>query len=221
MRSLTISKVKPPPKNEFVAALVAVGYTKNQRKLIHRAYQFSLYGHADQLRDDGSPYSDHPAWMAAYVVMELQILDFELVISILIHDLSEDQEILSFSSIYDNFGLGIAECNAALTKDKNHSDPMGDSLARCLILKNWKAPFAKCVDRLHNSRTLRHCTLEKIKRKNQETKECFLDPHTGLIALMREQVPPMYHRHLDAIREELTALSLEYDQMIADERTSN
>ena len=105
-----------PPGYELFFAPLAVAYDPTTYENVQFAYFASKYGHAGQVRDDGSRYFDHPKAAAWIYIDELGGRNARTIMDILLHDLSEDTYLLSPYRIALNFGEDVALDVRALTK---------------------------------------------------------------------------------------------------------
>jgi GTP diphosphokinase / guanosine-3',5'-bis(diphosphate) 3'-diphosphatase len=145
-------------------------FDPNTIEQISFAYVSSKYGHALQLRDDGSRYFDHPKTAAWIYIHEFGGRDPRIICDLLLHDVVEDSRLLSTYRINRNFGPDIALDVRALTKLPEGKEFAEEYLARIIAREPW-AIIAKLFDRLHNLRTLKVCTPEKQAKQVKETKE--------------------------------------------------
>jgi GTP pyrophosphokinase len=123
-----------------------------------------------QTRDDGTRYFDHPKAAAWIYIDEFNGRDAELIIDILLHDLSEDAYLLSTYRIALNFGEARALDVRALTKLPKGKETTEEYLGR-VVVRGTRTIMAKLCDRLHNLRTLGSTSLEKRKRTIEETRQ--------------------------------------------------
>ena len=163
---------RPPRRLQFFAPL-EVALTPDERERVLFAYTASKYGHAAQVRDDGSRYFDHPKGAAWIYISELGGLDDRVIIDILLHDLCGDTHILSLYRVRVNFGKDIALDVQALSKLKGVQEPTADYLAR-IVGRGSHAIIAKLLDRLHNVRTGQLRPSEKREELIRETREYHL-----------------------------------------------
>ncbi len=168
----TIKRRRPPGYELFFAPLQVV-YDPNTHERVQFAYFCSKYGHANQLRDDGTRYFDHPKGAAWIYMFELNGRDPEVIIDTLLHDVSEDSYLLSPRRISLNFGVETALDVRALTKLPKGKETTEEYLLR-IISRGGRVILAKLLDRLHNDRDLAHCTPEKRERMLEETKQYHL-----------------------------------------------
>lgn len=163
---------RPPPYELFFAPL-AVSLTPNEYEQVQFAYFASKYGHAGQVRDSGERYFDHPKAAAWIYIDELGGREVRTIINLLLHDLTEDQYLLSPYRLALNFGEETALDVHALTKLPKGKETTEEYLGR-VIARGPACITAKIIDRLHNLRTLYGCTPEKRVRVVQETKDYHL-----------------------------------------------
>lgn len=158
-----------PPCREIFFAGLQVFLSPNDHERVQFAYIASKYGHAKQVRDDGTRYFDHPKGAAWIYISELNGRDPRLMIDILLHDLSEDAYLLSPFRIGMNFDEEIAHDVRALTKLPKGKETTDQYLSRIVKQGPW-AITAKLCDRLHNLRSLHACAEEKRQTQLEETR---------------------------------------------------
>lgn len=150
------------------------------------AYDLAKYGHRNQKRESGERYFEHLRAVALIIVDELEILDVEIIIASLLHDMIEDNFLLNPARLKMIFGERVMRLVTALTKPELESSSISrktrDELYHEQIIAGGaEAIVIKLADRLHNLRTLDACGIEKQKRKLAETKTYYL-PLIDLIA---------------------------------------
>jgi (p)ppGpp synthase/HD superfamily hydrolase len=161
---------RPPPREVFFGVLqVSLNPTELER--VSTAYYFSKYGHAKQERDDGSRYFDHPKAAAWIYIHELGGRDADAIVELLLHDLSEDQQLLTPYRISLNFGQSVALDLAALTKLPKGKETTEEYLGR-VVERGGRVIAVKLFDRLHNLRDAHN--KEKHARTVEETKKYHL-----------------------------------------------
>ncbi len=161
---------RPPPYELFFTRL-EMFLDPNQIEAVGFAYIASKYGHAKQERDDGSRYFDHPKAAAWIYIDELGGQDTRVIIDLLLHDLPEDQYLLSAYRLRINFGTDVAGDVGALTKLPKGKETTEQYLGR-IIARGPCAIVAKLIDRLHN---LRDCNdRKKHVRTVEETRKYHL-----------------------------------------------
>ncbi len=154
--------------------------TPAQMELLEFAYAFAKYGHRTQMRDGGERYFEHLRGSALILIDELGITDIDLVIAILLHDMLEDNFLLTHERIAAIFGERVAVLVSTMTKPKKNDPRFTSSAERHIFYfekqlkpSSEENKLLKLVDRLHNMRTLGSCTLEKRERKIKETREVY------------------------------------------------
>jgi GTP pyrophosphokinase len=155
------------------------------------AYELAKYGHREQFRDSGVRYFEHLRKTAIILVDELGILDIDIIIAALLHDMFEDSFLLTLNRLIVTFGERVANFVAVLSKPKK-GDPRfaSDSERHQWYFAQFPAvsPEAKIIklaDRLHNMRTLSFCATEKQARKIEETRRIYFP----LLASIAEKYP--------------------------------
>lgn len=159
-----------------------IGFHHNLERvmsLVMRAYDYTVKGHGADLRGDGTYYVYHPI-SVALIAMHYGITDYKLIILCLMHDLREDTNILSFSTMWHIFGNYIAEAQDVLTKrEGNLSEGIAKETAeenamRLLAFACWRPALGKLIDRFHNLDTLEGLEYEKALEYLVETETVFL-----------------------------------------------
>src|SRR5207237_3773493 len=80
---------------------------------IRRAYTFAVEAHADQSRESGEPYINHP--LAVAETLAALHLDAATLVAALLHDVSEDCGVL-MSELDSRFGREVARLVDGVTK---------------------------------------------------------------------------------------------------------
>ncbi|MFA5020633.1 MAG: HD domain-containing protein [Patescibacteria group bacterium] len=144
------------------------------------AYDLAKYGHREQFRDSGEPYFEHCRETALILMDELGIFNPNLIITALLHDMLEDNFLLTTWRIAWIFGDRISEMVSVLTKPKKTDKRFTNDRERHefyfqqIERADCEVMLIKLCDRLHNLRTLDQCAPEKRQRKIIETKEKYL-----------------------------------------------
>ena len=136
---------------EYLAEQLLSRLDEDQIATVHRAYQIAKKAHADQLRDEGTPYILHPLRVAVSLVDELEIYSPTLVCSALLHDVIEDSP-TTREEIAAIFGEDVARVVWLLTKFEEVS--LADYLTAIEAAGETGAPIVKLCDRLDNLRFL-------------------------------------------------------------------
>lgn len=195
-----------PPCREIFFAGLQVFLSPDDHERVQFAYIASKYGHAKQVRDDGTRYFDHPKGAAWIYLSELKGRDPRLIIDILLHDLSEDAYLLSPFRIGMNFGEDIAHDVRALTKLPKGKETTDQYLNRIVAQGPW-AITAKLCDRLHNLRSLRGCAEEKKNAQIEETKNYHLPI---LISPLRNSHGKHWEQYARALEGKITEVLATY-----------
>lgn len=201
-----LSQQRPPGYELFFAPL-QVMFDPNTYERIRFAYLVSKFGHDKQTRDDGSRYFDHPKAAAWVYISELGGRDPEIMIDLLLHDLSEDSYLLSPYRISLNFGEEVALDVRALTKLPKGTETTEEYIGR-VIARGPRAILTKLCDRLHNNRNMFGCTPEKRVRQIHETREYHL---RKLVPALRECGAP-WAVYADALESKIIAVLIRYSE---------
>jgi len=146
---------------------------------LHHAYRMAKYGHRKQLRDSGARYFDHVRSTAIILVDELGILDIDMIIGALLHDMFEDSFLLTLDLLVLIFGERVAHFVTVLSKPKKGDPRFASDSERHqyyfaqLAAAGPEVKIIKLADRLHNMRTLSFCAPEKQARKIEETRRVY------------------------------------------------
>ncbi len=179
---ITLKKEQKPPCFELFFAPLEIEFDPNTLERVQFAYICSKYGHADQIRDDGTRYFDHPKRAVWIYIHELGGRDSRIIIALFLHDIREDQRMLSTYRITLNFGGEVALDVRSVTKLKKGKETIREYFQR-IIDQGPRAIIDKLIDRLDNIRTLGGCPLEKQAKQITETKDILMPM---LICALRE-----------------------------------
>ena len=175
--------------------------TKENRKLIRKAFNLANIAHNEMRRRTGEPYIIHPIEVAKIVAGEIG-LGTRSVVCALLHDVVEDTD-YSLEDIKGMFGDKIASITDGLTKISGIFDQKSSLQAenfRKMLLTlsdDVRVILIKLADRLHNMRTL--SALPRNKQIKIAGETLFL-------------YAPLAHRlGLYAIKTELEDLSFKYE----------
>ncbi|MFM7386598.1 MAG: RelA/SpoT family protein [Bacteroidota bacterium] len=187
--------------NAFKSLLRAVkDRSKEDSKLIRKAFDLSLEAHKDERRKSGELYILHPISVARICADEMN-LDSSAIVCALLHDTVEDTYI-TLQDIEDSFGVKIRNIIDGLTKipdvfDENASVQAENFRKMILTISNdFRVVLIKLADRLHNMRTLEVMAPEKQLKIASETRFLYA---------------PLAHRFgFYTIKTELEDLSMKY-----------
>lgn len=191
-------KIKRPPGYELFFAPLEVVFNPKQHERVRTAYIFSKFGHAKEVRDDGSRFFDHPKAAAWIYIHELGGRDPRVICDILLHDLRENSYFLSPYRIWLNFGRKIALDTGAVTKLPKRKETTKKYLRR-IIKRRARAILAKLCDRLDNVRKLRWCSKKKRKHQIEET----LKYHLPLLIPALRKCGKPWAKYADALERKI------------------
>ena len=142
---------------ELEERLLAHGDSISMSKVLD-AYEMARSVHAQQIRNDGTPYFDHSARTARILMDELGAFDTDLIIAAFLHDVLEDSQTITKGIIEYNFGSYVAYVVEMLTKDLAQArvNPDAVDLAHVARLTTASADclIIKLAARLDNIRCL-------------------------------------------------------------------
>lgn len=174
--------------------------TKDDKKLIRKAFDLAVDAHKDQRRKTGEPYIFHPIEVAKIVADEIG-LGATSIAAALMHDVVEDTD-YTLEDIEELFGERIARIIDGLTKisilNKQDVSIQSENYRKLLLTlsEDVRVILIKIADRLHNMRTLESMHEDKQMKIASETIFIYA---------------PLAHRMgLYNIKSELEDLSLKY-----------
>ena len=177
--------------------------SKDDKKLIRRAFDVAVDAHKEQRRKSGQAYIFHPIAVAKIVASEIG-LDATSIAAALLHDVVEDTA-YTLDDMEQMFGETVARIVDGLTKISSLKKEMDISLQaenfrKMLLTLNddVRVIIIKIADRLHNMQTLEHMRPDKQVKIASETLYIYA---------------PLAHRiGLYNIKTELEDLGLKYTQ---------
>jgi guanosine-3',5'-bis(diphosphate) 3'-pyrophosphohydrolase len=174
--------------------------SRDETKLIRKAFDIALEAHKDMRRKSGEPYIYHPIAVARICAEEMG-LEPTAIVCALLHDTVEDTHI-TLQDIEDLFGVTVRKIIDGLTKipevfDENTSIQAENFRKMILTISDdFRVVLVKLADRLHNMRTLSSMKPEKQLKIASETKFLYA---------------PLAHRlGLYPVKSELEDLSMKY-----------
>ena len=184
-------------------------YDVNQILELEHAIEFASTAHADQKRDSGEPYINHPIFVANKLI--LWGMDIDSVIAGVLHDIVEDTTV-SLSTIESLFGGDVAFIVDGVTKVSKASADMEnltnylpqtkDNLSKLLIAvgQDIRVLIIKLADRLHNLSTLKYKSPEKQQKIARESLEVF-GPMADRLGMgrVRLQIEELAFSYLDPV----------------------
>lgn len=176
--------------------------SKEDTRLIRKAFDVSLEAHKEMRRKSGEPYIYHPIAVARICAEEMG-LGATSVVCALLHDTVEDTHI-SLEDIEDLFGEKVRKIIDGLTKipevfDENASVQAENFRKMVLTISDdLRVVLIKLADRLHNMRTLDSMRHDKQIKIASETKFLYA---------------PLAHRlGLYSVKSELEDLAFKYTE---------
>ncbi|MSQ08407.1 MAG: bifunctional (p)ppGpp synthetase/guanosine-3',5'-bis(diphosphate) 3'-pyrophosphohydrolase [Dehalococcoidia bacterium] len=193
----------------------------DRARFVEDALEFAKAAHANQRRESGEPYIEHPIATAQHLA-EMR-LDATTLAAALLHDTMEDCGV-TFGELSSKFGAEVARLVDGVTKLKKLDEIKddGDNGAAAAI-ENGRRPLSnteaarvatlrkmlvataedirvvliKLSDRLHNMRTLSHLPPDRQQRIARETLEIYAPlAHRLGMADMRWQLEDAAFRYL-------------------------
>ncbi len=144
---------------------------------IRAALDLAERAHAGQSRASGDPYIAHPVAVAR-ILADLH-MDTDTIVAALLHDVVEDTSV-PLDDIRAQFGDDVAELVDGVTKlsrlkVRSREEEQVENLRKMFLAmaKDIRVIFIKLADRLHNMRTLKHLSSERVARIARETREIY------------------------------------------------
>ena len=139
---------------------------KTDNSLINKSKRFAKNTHKNQKRKDGrTPYINHLR-MVVDLIKKSGVTDNDVQIIGWLHDTIEDTP-TDFDEIRDGFGLHIAKCVAALTKDMRIEKQNREMLyVRELKKSHWHVKLVKICDITANILDLENTSYSKKEKIN-------------------------------------------------------
>ena len=143
---------------------------------IERAYEVANTAFKDKKRDDGEDYMGHLRAVALILVVYLRQYDEHLIIAALLHDLVEDCPDWTVERVRKEFGPRVALWVDYMTKSPSEKNKVTRDKTYHSRFRNAPREFflIKLADRLHNMLTILACTVEKRRRKIEETRVYYM-----------------------------------------------
>ena len=171
---------------------------------VRRAIEFAQHAHEGQSRASGEPYVAHPLAVAT-ILVELH-LDTETVIAALLHDVVEDTS-YTLQDVESEFGATVALLVDGVTKldrleVRTREEEQAENLRKMFLAmaKDIRVILIKLADRLHNMRTLKHLTADRVQRIARETMEIYAPlAHRLGIFRIKWELEDLAFLHLDPV----------------------
>ena len=139
---------------------------KTDNSVIIKSKRFAKSRHKNQIRKDGkTPYINH-LQMVVNLIKKSGVADNDIQSIGWLHDTIEDTP-TDFDEIKDEFGLHIAKCVTALTKDMRIEKQKRERLyVKGLKKAHWHAKLVKICDITANILDLENTSYSKKERIN-------------------------------------------------------
>lgn len=141
------------------------------------AIAFAAAAHEGQSRASGDPYVAHPLAVAS-ILADLK-MDAPTITAALLHDVVEDTD-FTLHDITERFGEEVAQLVDGVTKldrleARTREEEQAENLRKMFLAmaKDIRVILIKLADRLHNMRTLKHLTADRVQRIAKETMEIY------------------------------------------------
>jgi len=169
--------------------------SRDDRKIIKKAFFLAIEAHKGMLRKSGEPYVYHPIEVATIATRNIG-LGATSIVSALLHDIVEDTD-YTIDDIRSMFGDKIAKIVDGLTKisglfgsEKTNKSIQAENFKKVLLTlaEDVRVILIKLADRLHNMRTLDSLPPEKQVRIASETSYLYapLAHRLGLYSIKSE-----------------------------------
>jgi len=156
-----------------------LGFASDPESLarIRAALAFAERAHAGQSRASGDPYIAHPVAVAR-ILADLH-MDRDTIVAALLHDVVEDTGV-GLEEIRAEFGDDVADLVDGVTKlsrlkVQTREEEQVENLRKMFLAmaKDIRVILIKLADRLHNMRTLKHLSSDRVARIARETREIY------------------------------------------------
>ncbi|CAN5533838.1 hypothetical protein BH23CHL2_BH23CHL2_16120 [soil metagenome] len=159
-------------------ALIQASLDPDDAQRVERAYRFALAAHEGQVRDEGTPFIEHPVRVALVLWQELGVRDVDLIVAALNHDVIEDSDEVDGDLVASAFGeraanlvLDVTKMPVPPEKRPERDRAYLDSLPTLVV----EARLLKLADRIDNLRSILNANNPaKARRYLQVSREEFL-----------------------------------------------
>ncbi|MEJ2764464.1 bifunctional GTP diphosphokinase/guanosine-3',5'-bis pyrophosphate 3'-pyrophosphohydrolase [Photobacterium sp. MCCC 1A19761] len=148
-----------------------------QIEALRQAYLVARDAHEGQTRSSGEPYIIHPIAVAR-ILAEMR-LDYETLMSALLHDVIEDTEVTKddldsrFGSTVADLVDGVSKLDKLKFRDRKEAQAENFRKMIMAMAHDIRVILIKLADRTHNMRTLGALRPDKRRRIARETLEIF------------------------------------------------
>lgn len=202
------SSVKDVEKT--LTSLVSKLFSSKQREHILSAKELANLKHKGQQRKGGEDYVIHPYRTALSLIMEFSVLNPELIVASLLHDILEDTD-QKADEIKEEYGISVFNMIVPLTRTEKRpqgGDSVGSVYYQNIIKGGKNCILIKLADKLDNIRdALNHPKQEKQELYVRECYETYIpliqylqdDPfEKKIIGLLKEAMEnhPFYSNYI-------------------------
>lgn len=193
---------------------------------IVRAMTFAEQAHRGQSRASGDPYVAHPLAVAT-ILADLK-MDAPTIVAALLHDVAEDTA-YTIQDIETQFGSEVAQLVDGVTKldrleERTREEEQAENLRKMFfaMAKDIRVILIKLADRLHNMRTLKHLTADRVQRIARETMDIYAPLANRLgIFRIKWELEDLAFQHLEPVAfqemKELVATKRQVREAAVDE----
>jgi (p)ppGpp synthase/HD superfamily hydrolase len=172
-------------------------------KLIERAYNDAKDAFRDIKRESGERYFEHLRATTLIIILYLRVKDYRIIIASILHDIVEDVPSWTIERVKDVYGKEIALLVQYMTKPQGLPAAETDRIYHSRFAQAPRDFFlVKLSDRLTNTLTLNDCSLEKRRRKVEETKRFYLPYAEANQILIHELEQALTEVNLDNTKAE-------------------
>lgn len=188
-------------------------FTPTEISQINAAMFYAYTSHFGQMRQNGTPYIDHPIRMMKIAMDRLGIYDTNLIITLILHDVDEESHFLLSNVVIGVwFGLKQKHNITMLTKTKENKETYLLDIMLCEI---WEIILSKLIDRTDNMETLDGLDAKFQQKQLDETVRYFF----GLCNTLSDIIPKEFADIPDKISRNLLLLCEKYVTNDTDENT--
>ncbi|HIE27102.1 TPA: galactose-1-phosphate uridylyltransferase [Candidatus Poribacteria bacterium] len=188
------SLLEPPRLTAFKQKLRALN-PEVDATLLEKAYETAETAHRGKLRDQGTPYFEHPLSVVNLLLDELNIHDIEFLSAALLHDVLEDSA-TTYEQLTELFGGRIARLVQGVTK----TDEDTEQYIAKIEQSGEEAVLLKLADRLDNLRSLPLSpNRSKQTRYLSETSQFYLPLARRINAYIYEQMAQLIDQQLQGL----------------------
>jgi (p)ppGpp synthase/HD superfamily hydrolase len=167
---------------EKILTTTSVTFSKKQHERLVKALKYAAKKHQGVYRKDGiTPYFLHPLEVVL-IIIELNILDFKIIVAAILHDVVEDTD-ASLKDVGKNFGAGVKNIVDLVSK-KKHQDikHFWERIRHDVDLNSkWRVIVLRFADRIHYFMTSNSVSKESMQKHLHETSTVFPSLYLELV----------------------------------------